>query len=293
MQTLNLEPIVPFVARSGPITIALVGCGGTGSHIAQALARIAAHVHARRTDLRILFLDGDVVEEKNVGRQLFTPADVGRNKAQVLAARFNRLFGLEIEAVPEMATVDRLACLGGVTRRFGGKNDSLGILVGAVDTAVARMSLSGALREQKCWSIWLDSGNHEDSGQVCLGTETTVAGLRNAIKLGICAKLPAPSIIYPDLLTATERRRRLDCAAAMEDNLQSLMVNQMMAAIVAEYLYKLVVPRRLTTFQTVVDLSTLAMRSTPITERNLRDVAERARKVARKAEPKAAAPKAA
>jgi len=283
MQTLSLEPIVPFVARSGPITIALVGCGGTGSHIAQALARIASHVHARRTDLRILFLDGDIVEEKNVGRQLFTPADVGRNKAQVLAARFNRLFGLEIEAVPEMATVDRLACLGGVTRRFGGKNDSLGILVGAVDTAVARMSLAGALREQKCWTIWVDSGNHEDSGQVTLGTETTAAGLRQAIKVGICTKLPAPSLTYPALLTATERRRREDCAAAMEDNLQSLMVNQMMGAIMAEYLYKLIVPRRLTTFQTVVDLNTLAMRSTPITERTLREVAERAQEAPRKA----------
>ncbi len=54
------------------------------------------------------------------------------------------------------------------------------------------------------------------------------------------------------------------------------MVNQMMAAISGEYLYKLVVPRRLTTFQTVVDLNTLAMRSTPITARALHEVVERA-----------------
>jgi PRTRC genetic system ThiF family protein len=275
MQALTLDPIVPFVARSGPITIALVGCGGNGSHIAQALARIAAHVRARRTELRIIFIDGDTVEEKNVGRQLFTPSDIGKNKAMALAARFNHLFGLEIEAVAEMATVDRLACLGGVTRRFGGKNDSLGILIGAVDNAVGRKSIAGALRDQKCWTVWLDAGNHEDSGQVVVGTETTLAPLRQAIKVGICTRLPAPSLVYPELLEATERRRRDDCAAAMEDNLQSLMVNQMMAAIAGEYLYKLVVPRRLTTFQTVVDLNTLAMRSTPITVHTLAAVAER------------------
>lgn len=265
MQTLTIEPPVPFVARNGPITIALIGCGGTGSHIAQALARIAAHTRSPRSELRIIFLDGDVVEEKNVGRQLFAPGDVGVNKAQALASRFSSLFGLAIEAVPEMATVDRLAALGGITRKHGGKNNSLGILVGAVDTAVGRKTLAGALRAQPCWNLWIDSGNHEHSGQVCLGTETEADKLKGAIKLGICAKLPAPNLIYPDLLSATERRAREDCAAAQEDNVQSLMINQMMAAITSQYLSTLIIHRRLTTFQTTIDLGTLAMRSTPIT----------------------------
>ena len=104
MQTLQLDPPVPFLLPAGPITIALVGCGGTGSHIAQALARIAAHTRHGREQLRLVFLDGDHVEEKNVGRQLFGPGDVGQNKAIALAARFNHLFGLAIEAIPAMAT---------------------------------------------------------------------------------------------------------------------------------------------------------------------------------------------
>lgn len=269
MQTLTIEPPVPFVVRGGPVTIALIGCGGTGSHIAQSLARLAAHTGNSRSELRIILIDGDVVETKNVGRQLFAPSDVGKNKAQALASRFSSLFGLAIEAVPEMATVDRLAALGGITRKHGGKNSSLGILIGAVDSAIGRKSLAGALRAQSCWQLWIDSGNHEQSGQVCLGTETEADKLKGAIKLGICAKLPAPSLIYPELLIAAERRAREDCAAAMEDNVQSLMVNQMMASIVSQYLSRLIIERRITTFQTTVDLGTLAMRSTPITPRSL------------------------
>jgi hypothetical protein len=41
------------------------------------------------------------------------------------------------------------------------------------------------------------------------------------------------------------------------DNAQSLMVNQMMAAICGQYLYDLVIHRRLTRFRTVVDLESL------------------------------------
>jgi len=256
--------------------VLLAGCGGTGSHIAQALARIAAHLRLSRTELRIIFCDGDIVEEKNVGRQLFTLADIGHNKAMALATRFNHLFGLAIEALPEMATVDRLAALGGLKRKYGGKNSSLGLLVGAVDNATARKTLHGALRAQGCWNVWLDCGNHEHAGQVVVGSHTDPADLKDAIKVGICAKLPAPSLIYPDLLAATERRRREDCAAAMEDNLQGLMVNTQVAATAAAYLDGLLVRRRINTFETIFDQTTLTMRSTPITSRTIRAVVERA-----------------
>lgn len=276
MQTLTIETAVPFVVRPGPLTVFLAGCGGTGSHLAQALARIASHLRQRRAELRIIFCDGDTVEEKNVGRQLFTPADVGHNKAMVLADRFNRLFGLQIEALPEMATVDRLAAVGGHSRRHRRHDASFGILVGAVDTATARKTLHGALRAQKCWNLWLDCGNHEDSGQVIVGGVTDAKQLAGAIKLGLCAKLPAPSLVAPELLEATARRRREDCAAAMEDNLQSLMINQVVAAAASTYLYKLIVQRRITAFQTTVDLGAQSMRSTPITSRALDEVVRRA-----------------
>lgn len=274
MQSLVIDQSVPFVVRPGPLTVCLVGCGGTGSHLAQALARIAAHLRARRDELRLIFVDGDEVEDKNVGRQLFTQSDIGKNKAQALAARFSALFGLAIDAVPEMATVDVLAGLGGIRKKYGGKNESTGILVGAVDTAVARKSLHGALRAQSCWHLWLDCGNHDYSGQVAVGNETDPEQLAGAIKFGLCTRLPAPSLVYPNILEATARTLRENCAAAMEDNLQGLMVNTQVAAIAAAYLDRLLVHRRLTQFETYFSQEPLSMRSTPITANAISAVAD-------------------
>ena len=79
--------------------VTLAGCGGTGSFLALHLARLAYHARERHgLDVRLAFVDPDVVEEKNVGRQNFCPAEVGQPKAQRLMARYNRAFGLSIRA---------------------------------------------------------------------------------------------------------------------------------------------------------------------------------------------------
>jgi PRTRC genetic system ThiF family protein len=206
------------------------------------------------------------VEPKNVGRQLFSPSDVGRNKAQALAARFNALFGLAITAIPAMATPPVLQ------RTRATAMGDLGILVGAVDTASGRRVLHDALRTQP-WHIWLDCGNHEASGQVCIGTTTDPQGLRNTVLGDACTALPAPSLQYPDLLAEPESQpAALACAEAMQANVQSLLINQAMSAIAAQYLAQVVLHRRLTTLQTVIDLDGLNMRSQPITLRALAQI---------------------
>jgi PRTRC genetic system ThiF family protein len=259
MQVLEIDPPVPFVIPADrPIAVALVGCGGTGSHIAQALARLAAHVRdSGGPSVYLTFLDGDHVEPKNVGRQLFSPADVGRNKAQTLAARFSALFGLRIVAVPEMADAELL--------HNPAISSAYRIAVGAVDNAPGRRAIDETLGARR-FELWLDCGNHEASGQVAVGSVTHRRGLEGSLALGsICSALPAPSLQYPDLVKDAPPRPRADCATAMVDNAQSLMVNQLMAAIAGQYLYQIAVARRLTTFATVADLTTLTMRSTPIT----------------------------
>ena len=266
MQTLTLDPPIPFLLPPDRrVVVALVGCGGTGSHLALTLARLA--YHCRESGLppvEVLFIDGDRVEAKNVGRQIFAPCEVGQPKAQTLAGRLSLALGLCISAIPEMATPS-LLCEPSVRP----PNDAIGILVGAVDGADGRRAIRHALA---CggWRLWLDCGNHESSGQVSAGTTVEARGLRSALAVpGVCAALPAPSLVYPELMEARPPAPRQDCAAAMQDNAQSLMVNQAMAMIAGEYLYHLIVRRRLTTFRTVVDLDTLTMRSDPITARAL------------------------
>lgn len=258
MIELNIDPAVPFLVPDRPtITVGLVGCGGTGSHIAQALARLAAHCRDSGGPHMILgFIDGDTVEAKNVGRQLFSAADIGRNKAVALAGRFSAVFGLQIAAFSEMLQDDQKMSSSGYR-----------ILIGAVDGAAGRRALARQLA--KGWDMWIDCGNHESSGQVVAGT-VDHGRMAGALSLpGLCSKLPIAPAIYPELLQDMPQLPREDCAAAMVDNAQSLMVNQMMASIAAQYLYSVVIRRRLTTFQTVVDLDSLSMRSDTITAANL------------------------
>ena len=72
-------------------TIVLVGCGGTGSVLAEAVCRLLIGKPAQ-----LCLVDLDQVEPHNVARQAFDRADVGRFKAEVLAERLVRRFGREI-----------------------------------------------------------------------------------------------------------------------------------------------------------------------------------------------------
>lgn len=260
MQTLTIDPAVPFLVPATPeVWVALIGCGGTGSHIAQTLARLASHCRdTNGPHVQLVFVDGDTVEAKNVGRQLFSALDVGKNKAQALAARFSAVFGISIVAFPHMLALDtRIA-----------NASPYGILVGAVDSAEGRRAIARQLGGYN-WKAWIDCGNHEASGQIVCGTTLSVEAMRQAIQLGMCAKLPVAPLLYPELLKDAPVLERADCARAMEDNAQSLMVNQMMAAIAGQYLYDLIVRHKLTRFRTVVDLDSLSMRSDAITARAL------------------------
>jgi molybdopterin/thiamine biosynthesis adenylyltransferase len=62
------------------VAVTLVGCGGTGSHIASGLVALQAALDERDIILDAVLMDPDIVEQKNVGRQLFAFADIGKPK---------------------------------------------------------------------------------------------------------------------------------------------------------------------------------------------------------------------
>lgn len=75
--------------------IAVVGCGGLGGAVIEALARIGVG------HLRVI--DGDAFEESNLNRQLLcTEATLGRNKAEVAAERIAAINSL-VETEPIVA----------------------------------------------------------------------------------------------------------------------------------------------------------------------------------------------
>ena len=56
----------------------IIGCGGVGSWAAPAACLLVSPGN-------VTVVDGDVLEEKNLNRQLFTPKHIGMNKATALA----------------------------------------------------------------------------------------------------------------------------------------------------------------------------------------------------------------
>lgn len=85
-------------------------------------------------------------------------------------------------------------------------------------------------------------GNGRNSGQVLLGNATRPEALRGAFIAGtaVCHALPAPSLQRPDILDAPrEPRPPLDCAQAVTAGDQGPTINQVVAAIAASYIEKL------------------------------------------------------
>jgi len=221
-------------------TVVLVGCGGTGGFLAEAVCRLLLGRAAQ-----LYLVDPDRVEAHNVARQAFDRADVGSFKAQMLAERLVRRFGREVgyAVLPYDAQLH--------AQVFGEARSRLSLLIGCVDNAAARRAIAATLAQgrwshaapgngQPAW--WLDAGNGRNSGQVLLGNALRPEALRGAFvpAAGLCRALPAPSLQRPDLLDAPpEPRPRLDCAEAVASGEQGPVINQVVAAIAASYVEKL------------------------------------------------------
>ena len=133
------------------LEIAVVGCGGNGSQMLAGLARFDRALRALgHPGLRVHAYDPDTVTDANVGRQLFSPADVGQSKAVVLINRLNLYYGLKWEARAVRYTWNT------------GCNPDF--LIGCVDSVKSRKEI---IKPQGLY--WLDLGNTDKKGQVILG----------------------------------------------------------------------------------------------------------------------------
>lgn len=86
---------------TNPVVVNVIGAGGTGSQMFAALARMnRALIALGHPGLIIFLFDDDTVSKANIGRQLFSDADLGQNKASVLVSRVNRSLGCAFKAIP-------------------------------------------------------------------------------------------------------------------------------------------------------------------------------------------------
>jgi len=251
-----------YEARGNINTVVVVGLGGTGSQLARSIVRIVFDME--RSGLNtpgVLFVDPDRVEEKNVGRQMFTYADVGQFKAELLARRFNAALGLAVGWIGEEYDPDKH------------NPDNGTLLVGCVDNHVARQALAQA----RHGTIWLDCGNHSDSGQVIIGTTSDLTAMRKELhrtiksKLNVVEALPNAALVFPELLAPPDMAvavgQDASCADLIEAGVQHLLINDAIATASASYIYRLLYRKPLQSFMTFVGLD--AVRPVPITRENI------------------------
>lgn len=252
------------------VELYLVGCGGTGSWLAPSLCRIARTLNEKGKATNLIFIDPDVVEQKNVLRQNFCDAEIGLNKAQTLALRYSLSWRVSIEALPALFNPEIIA------RDYYQREHKLKIIIGCVDNTIARQSIAQSLSQYQSWHTrdvatelwWLDCGNHTNSGQVLIGSHlSTEIDVYKFHELG-CIKLPAPCLQHPELLKPKPEelsKNAISCAELALLNAQSLTINQRMAAEAASYLVQLVTGK-LNRLATYIDLNSGFATSTFITE---------------------------
>jgi PRTRC genetic system ThiF family protein len=164
------ELLQPF----NPVTVNLIGAGGTGSQVLTALARMNhALIALNHPGLMVRVFDDDKVDHANLGRQLFTTSELGLFKSVALINRINRFFGTSWKAETERY---------GKTTYKQSEDAWATITVSCVDTVSARFEISDSLKVlaknlgnyRNKPLYWMDFGNSRDTGQVVLSTVATI-----------------------------------------------------------------------------------------------------------------------
>src|SRR5271157_2358019 len=168
------------------VRVLVVGCGGTGTAVVSGLPYLHQSLVARGHPggLRVTVMDGDTISPTNCIRQPFARSEIGLNKAIVLVNRLNMLWGLKWEAVPVHLKAGTF-----ISRNYSGDDLRAHIVVGCVDTRVARAAIRDAVGNGSTASYWPDLGNNADSGQFVLGEPMNERNRRSRLRLRTATEL--------------------------------------------------------------------------------------------------------
>lgn len=223
------------------INVALIGAGGTGSHVLTNLAKIHHSLLALdRPGLHVTVYDDDIVTEANVGRQMFGMGDVGQPKGATLVSRVNGYFGLDWDAhhdtFPPKANTE-------ADRRFFHSRTNL--VISCVDTGKARIKIGEYLESFHFGGkpeYWMDFGNSATTGQVVLGTLKNVVQPETTRESGFSATSFVPTIknLFPDLDAMDETDATPSCSLRESLRAQDLFINAVLADLGANLLWQFI-----------------------------------------------------
>lgn len=223
-----------------PITVNVIGAGGNGSQVLTQLARIDQSLkRLGHTGLFVTCYDDDVVSESNMGRQLFSPADIGLNKAVVLITRLNQCFGTAWKAKP-------------VLYKKGSKErEYANVFITCVDNKESRKVVSEVLgyTTQKNFNkylepfekpyYWIDLGNTQNTGQFVIGSCGAIEQPKQTETL-----LPVRALqnIYERFPEALKQRSKVSgpsCSLSDALKKQDLFINSMLVQLAMHTFWKM------------------------------------------------------
>lgn len=132
----------------------IVGVGGTGSLLARDLPKLLID-----TPHKMLLVDGDHVEKKNMKRQSYQEHDIGEFKAVALSSKINTFYNTRCEAMGRYLTKDEIYdyCENNLTYTP--------VIVGCVDNDATRKILEDTFNKLN-YCYYLDSANGEYDGNI-------------------------------------------------------------------------------------------------------------------------------
>lgn len=209
-----------------------------------------------KRSVRLQIVDGDLVEKKNLVRQNFIKADLGENKARVVAERYSTVFGMETEYqdsyIEDDAELELLLQPEKAHKRKGVQiEQEMVILLGCVDNNKSRAMCHRVFFKMP-ELIYIDSGNDEYCGQV-------VCGVR---RRGRCIAKPIGSL-YPEILEESDRfPSELSCAEAAVSAPQAITANIMAATTVVNMVYNILALGRMDVNEAMFSTTSIAIQPT-------------------------------
>lgn len=235
------KPVVHFTDKyllqpTNPVTVNLIGAGGTGSQVLTALARMNHSLKAlQHPGLQVRIFDDDVVTSANLGRQLFSQSETGLNKAVALINRINRFFGTNWKAIPakyDQSFIDR------------NPDSNASITISCTDSVAARFEIAGIFKSMSENTYrnkplyWCDFGNGRNTGQVILSTVGNIKQPASK-KFKTAAYLPFVTEEFEHLLRSTNESHLPSCSLAEALTKQDLFINSALADMGASLLWQL------------------------------------------------------
>ena len=231
---------ITLINPTNPVTVNLIGAGGTGSQVLTALARMNhALTELNHAGLSVKLWDDDVITEANLGRQLFAESEMGLYKSVALINRANRFFGTNWKAETQKFQKDDLGKLQ--------NNMKSEIYISCVDSVKSRFDIAEILNELKMdksyyrnqCKYWMDFGNSQFTGQVLL---STIGNIKqpNSEKYDTVVNLPFITEEFGELLKVSEAEDNTpSCSLAKALEKQDLFINSTLAQMGSSLLWNL------------------------------------------------------